>query len=95
MAKGERGTSDGEVREPALSEATCARDEDAKTGSRVRGVAITTAVAGSTSAGMASNPHAQSSQGWLQHDEAAWMAAMQGGHHAQTIANRTMTDVSR
>ena len=95
MGKGERGKSDGEVREPALSEATCARDEDAKTGSSVSGEATTTALAGSTSAGMASNPQAQSSQGWVQHELSAWIAAMQGGHHAQTIANKTMTDVSR
>jgi len=83
------------VREPALSEAKCARYEDANTGSSVSGEAITTAAAGSTSAGMASNPQAHASQGWVQQELVAWMAATQGGHHTPTIANRTTIDVSR
>ena len=95
MGKGERGTSDGEVREPALSEAKCAMDEDANTGSNVSGEATTTAAAGSTSAGMDSKPQEHASHGWLQHELAAWMAATHGGHQTPTIANRTTIDVSR
>lgn len=84
-----------EVREPALSEAKCARYEDANTGSSVSAEATAAAGAESISAGMASKPQAQSSQGCEQHELSTCMATIHGGHQAPIIANSTMIAVTR